>query len=510
MITRCLGCGQYKNGPGKVSSGTGRGGGPRRWILTAILLIAAGSGSLRAAKTPERDWNLPSPDWYQGPVRYLLVRGEEKEYRALTTEAERSRFIETFWARRDQDPSTPANEFRIRFFRRVQEADRLFQDAPFPGWKTDRGKLYILLGAPDEIREGQATTPLGKEIPFVIWYYHQPRFEGMDRETEIRFTRDDSGEMKISDRLAMNRLETYAGTARELALRASAAQVSPEPRDLLDSIVAARPAVETKDFPTHYDFFKASDGSTSVVVTVGVPRSDSSGAGDKAPSPPAPAAESWTVCARFVRDSAAYDLAAPDSFRTVEAARDVDGVRLFQGRISVPPGRYTVYYAVQNVSTHELRSLSDPIAVPDFTSATFSLSGITLAARLEPAERPEADSPFVVGRLVVIPKMKPTFQTGSDLAYYFQVYDPEKDPGTGSPSLDLTYRFLRANGIEKTGEAAYEPIGKPLLFERQTGLVHGYAFPLQGWPKGEYKLRISVHDRISDRTLESEVDFGVR
>ena len=449
-----------------------------------------------AATPAEKDWNSPTRDWYQGPVRYLLSADEEKAYRALTTDAEREKFIENFWARRDEDTSTPINEFELRFKSRVQEANDLFRDAPYPGWKTDRGKFYVLLGPPDEIRQDHFINRDSKEIFYMIWIYHEPRFPGMERDTQVRLVRDDSGQYEASDRLALDRIERYFGTPRNLSLQAASAQLPPEPRALLDTIAAARPDKDSERFHTRYDFFLAADGSTSVVLTLGIRRSE--------PEP------DWKVYARLSAGTASFDLVGADSFRTSPEGTDVDGFRLYQGRISLPPGPYSAFYGIQNGATRELFSLSERLTVPDFREGTFALSGITLAARLEPVPNPESDPPFLVGRLLVIPKMEAVYKTGTDLAYYFQVYHPAKDPKTGEISLDLTYQFLQASSVQKTGQPVFQPLGKPLFFENQTGLVHGYAFPLTGWPVGEFKLQITVKDRVTGRSSQAEARFSVR
>ncbi len=465
----------------------------RRGDRLALGLLLLATLPLGAAE--EKDWNLPTRDWYQGPVRYLITKNEEKQYRGLGSDEERRKFVEDFWARRDADPSTPANEAELLFLRRVEEANLLFRDAPYPGWKTDRGKFYVLLGPPDEIQQGTATSPRGKDTPFFIWFYHQPRFPGMERDTEMRFIRTNSTEFELSDRLSMNRLERLMGTPKLLAVQASAAQVPPEPQKLLDTIAASQPSIDPKRFRTHYDFFLAEDGSTSVLVTLGILRSD----------PP----EDWMVYARFSDGAASYDLARPDSFRTSEAARNVDGFRLYQGRVSVPPGIYSLFIGVRNAATGELFSLGERVQVPSFRDETFKLSGITLAAQL--GEGPSAgDPPFLVGRLLVIPKMAPVYKTGSELAYYFQVYHAGKDPQSGEARLDLTYHFLVAEKVQKTGELSFSPLGKPLAFTDQPGLVHGYSFPLTGWPAGDFKLQVTVTDRVTGRSADSEVRFSVR
>ncbi|HEU5182105.1 MAG TPA: GWxTD domain-containing protein, partial [Candidatus Polarisedimenticolia bacterium] len=310
----------------------------RRGLRLAVILLLFSALPLGAAE--EKDWNLPTKDWYQGPVRYLITKAEEKQYRGLGSEEERRKFIEDFWARRDADPSTPANEAELLFSRRVAEANHLFRDAPYPGWKTDRGKFYVLLGPPDEVQQGTATSPRGKEVPFFTWFYHQPRFPGMERDTEMRFIRTNSTEFELTDRLAMNRLEQLMGTPKLLAIQATAAQIPPEPQKLLDTIAASQPSIDPKRFRTHYDFFLAKDGSTSVLVTLGILRSD----------PPV----NWVIYARFSDGTAAYDLARPDSFRTSDAAAgNVDGFRLYQGRVSVPPGTYSLFIGVRNPVTGE-------------------------------------------------------------------------------------------------------------------------------------------------------------
>jgi GWxTD domain-containing protein len=438
-------------------------------------------------------------------VRYLLTREEEKEYRALPDEAARTRFIENFWARRDEDPSTPANEFELRFWNRVADAERMFRDAPYPGWKTDRGKVFVLLGPPDEIRQGMTVA----DVPYAFWIYHQPRFEGMERDTEVRFIRDKSGEMEITDKLFASRLERLSGATKNIAIRAGAAMQAPEPKEILDVIAQARPPMDAGRFHTHYDFFLAADGSTSVVLTLGI-RRDATVAPKGGAVPQTAPSGSWKVYARLTGASGSYDLVRPDSFRSTDFAADVDGFLLYQGRVSAPPGIYSVFYGIQDPASGELFSLGDRVHVPDFAGGGFSLSSITLAARLQPEEHPSEGAPFLMGRMTVVPKMEARFENGQDLAYYFQVYHPQPDPGTGQAVLDLTYQFFRAESLRKTGEPDFTAFGKPLTFPNQSGQVHGYAFALAGWPPGEYKVRVEVKDRIAGRAVESEARFSVK
>src|SRR5438093_296187 len=88
--------------------------------------------------------------WSEGPVRYLLSRSEEQEFRKLADDAARALFIVRFWHRWDPTPGTLENETRREFWRRVLEANRRFKESVRPGWMTDRGRIFIQLGEPDQ------------------------------------------------------------------------------------------------------------------------------------------------------------------------------------------------------------------------------------------------------------------------------------------------------------------------------------------------------------------------
>src|SRR5438093_12048987 len=153
--------------------------GPLPGLLAGTLLAVAGGlfgGSPRApapqAAWQERrladrvarrsiDYDAPDARWREGPVRYLLTKDEDDAFRRLKTDEERAAFIRTFWASRDPDTSTPENEYRDMFYARVAQANRVFTDSTKPGWKTDRGKIFILLGPPDEVEQRQDGNNVG-------------------------------------------------------------------------------------------------------------------------------------------------------------------------------------------------------------------------------------------------------------------------------------------------------------------------------------------------------------
>lgn len=99
-------------------------------------------------------------------VRYIITKDEKKNFLSIPHES-RQDFIEEFWKRRDPVPETEENEFKIEYFKRIEEANRLFGK---DGWLQDRGMVYILLGPPTE----RYTYPMGRyhgDLPTEIWYY---------------------------------------------------------------------------------------------------------------------------------------------------------------------------------------------------------------------------------------------------------------------------------------------------------------------------------------------------
>ena len=102
-------------------------------------------------------------------VRYLITKGERKAFLKLPP-SERDQFIEEFWKKRDLDPETEENKFKDEYYQRIKEANRLFTEGGTPGWLQDRGRVYILIGAPDQ-REAYPRGRSFYDVPREIWYY---------------------------------------------------------------------------------------------------------------------------------------------------------------------------------------------------------------------------------------------------------------------------------------------------------------------------------------------------
>ena len=144
----------------------------------------------------------PYRKWLQEDVAYIITNMERAEFSALQNDEQRERFIEQFWLKRDPTPGTPVNEFKEEHYRRIAYTNERFA-ASIPGWKTDRGRIYIVDGPPDEI----GSHPSGGEgisVPWEVWRYRYN--EGVGRDIAITFTDPDG-------------TNDYRQTPRDVAVR---------------------------------------------------------------------------------------------------------------------------------------------------------------------------------------------------------------------------------------------------------------------------------------------------
>src|SRR5436853_2772329 len=141
-----------------------------------------------------KELETPYRKWLNEDVAYIITDEERATFKRLQTDEEREQFIEQFWLRRDPTPDTVENEFKEEHYRRIAYANEHYASG-IPGWKTDRGRIYITFGAPDEKEthpsggtyerppeEGGGTT---STFPFEQWRYRY--IEGIGSDIIIEF-----------------------------------------------------------------------------------------------------------------------------------------------------------------------------------------------------------------------------------------------------------------------------------------------------------------------------------
>ena len=487
----------------------------RRFLLIlagACLLASAGFGA-----DPRQDWDKPTKKWNRGPVRCLLTVEEEKQFKALKTEEEIAKFVHDFWARRDPTPGTPENEFADLFWKRVGEAEKLFQQTTDPGALSDRGQVYLLLGRATRM------PPPGKTIDWV--YENLPNVS--PNTFTVQFSSASGGNPLLLGRKGLEQIIDANEFLRGLGTKA-AEIYAPKPKAPEAPVqIEAAPIAEVKTdesrildenalsdtLPTAFpvslrtDLYQATKGDTFVLVTLGVPKQDAAGA-------------SMVAFARLIpysADQAAVTLAAADSFAPAqpENADPAETMLVFQGGAGAHPGRYSILAGICDPASGKMSLVRQPVEIPDLSSGALKLSTVIVSSRLKgPEAPPDAGegkrAPYYLGSFRIVPALNPTFRLGSNIAWYYQIYNAAPDPATGKPNLLVEYDFL----LMQKGE--YRPVANPQKLNRSSQ-VEAFSFPLvkstptlKGWVEGDYKLVIKVSDEVAKVAADPvEIPFKV-
>ena len=166
---------------------------PWTLVLAAVIVASTVGVALeaRSSKSPEQS---PQPSqrkanatelsrydrWVSEEVPYIITDIERDAFKGLKTDEEREKFIEQFWERRNPSPGSAENEFKAEYYRRIAYANEHYASGK-PGWKSDRGHLYILYGPPDEIDSHPSGTP----YPHEEWIYRS--IEGLGNNVKFTF-----------------------------------------------------------------------------------------------------------------------------------------------------------------------------------------------------------------------------------------------------------------------------------------------------------------------------------
>ena len=253
--------------------------------LVAVAVVAPGVAAPAGGAASPRPQRLQ--DWTDGPVRYLLSKADVDDFRRMESDPARALFIVRFWRRWDPTPSTLENESRREYWWRVFEANRRYRDSIRPGWMTDRGRVFILLGEPDTEEkderggmeslpgrgsrsEPNSASPGGgrfdaapstvendtSERGLLRWIYRNLPGKTLEPETVFAFTRDTSGEWRLSRNprtygpsfpgMSVGDLMTTEGSS--LAAGAAGQKGTPPPSQLDIAVVPGQASITTQLF----------------------------------------------------------------------------------------------------------------------------------------------------------------------------------------------------------------------------------------------------------------------
>ena len=526
-------------------------------LVTALLLVSFSTLSIQAQQTKpspdekprkiKRELKKAYVEWIND-VDPILTQAERDTWKRLETDEEREKFIEDVWRSRDPDPDTEENEFKEQFYERVAYANEHFSSGK-PGRLTDRGRIYIKFGKPDEIEshpagglyerasyEGGGST---STYPFEKWFYRY--LPNVKSGVEIEFVDPTgSGEYRLArnpdekDALInipgagptfaemmgtetrADRIANLGGFGRANYTRTQDSQF--EVMDLLWALERDQPfernflgtSTNTPivddssiSFDTQFNFFRQSDNRVLALLTVQTDNdqlrfSDSGG----------------LQIARlniFGKVTSVANVTAAkfeDSVTTTATAQELSSTRAGKSAYArafiLNPRRYRVDVIVRDIETGNAGVKKVGFVAPKFPTDSLSASSIILAAKLENMESGAPIDPFVIGTTKVIPNLSGVYRRGQPIGIYLQVYNAVTDQTTLRPAADAEYVLLK-DGKELSKQMEdwrqINDSGQRLTLTR--------LLDSRNLEPGKYQIQVRIRDHVSGQTITPEASFTV-
>jgi GWxTD domain-containing protein len=490
--------------------------------------------------------------WLNEDVIYIIAPEERNAFLQLETNEEREQFIEQFWLRRSNNPDLPDNDYKEEHYRRIAYTNEHFASG-IPGWKTDRGRIYIMWGPADEVdshpsggtydrpmEEGGGSTTT---YPWEKWRYRY--LEGIGENVELEFV-DPSGSgeyhltmdpsekdallhvpgagLSLMESMGMasktdrftrsdgtNLPSTMGGTPasmnefNRLELYAKI-QKPPEVKFKdLEAIVTARIVRDQVHFNWRTDFLKVTNETVLVPVTVQVPNSQLSFQAKEGVHSATlnVFGRVSTLTGRIVQT---FEEAVSRDFPDSLFQQSLKLQSIYQKAVPLRPGLYRLDLVIKDVQSGNVGVVNTRLAVPRFEDDKLETSSLILADQIEhvPAKQ-IGTGQFVLGSSKVRPRLEGDFTTSDKLGIYLQVYNLKSDEKTHKSSATFLYTVKK--GSEqimqfKETSAEMKQTGDQVTIER--------LLPLATLTPGKYTLEIDATDAISNQTISKSADFTVR
>jgi len=509
------------------------------FIIFFVLVVGILSAQGKATKPvlPEK-----YKKWLEQEVVYIITPKERDVFRKLETDKERDIFIEAFWKQRDPTPGTPRNEFKEEYYKRWGYANEYFgRGTPRPGWMTDMGRVYIILGPPQNIEEHEDIMGV---YPTQIWFYLGDPAYGLPTGFHIIFFKkhgtgefvlyspvDDGPQSLIADYMqnAKNEQDAYqqlVKLAPNLAYqtltlipgeRILPGAVSLASAALLNNVFSyPQKKVEDKyaeallkykdiievDYSANYiasDSFlsviKDEDGFFLVQYSVEPKKISVDSYGDK-------------YGTNFELDGRVSDANGNTVFQYVKefplsfSGAELEDLRAkslaIQDLFPLVPGSYKFDLLLKNTVSKEFTSLEGTITIPE-ESAGPVLSSLVLGYRLEKGASSDKDFiPFKTGSGQLLTPARKTFTRKENLYVFFQVLDLNPDLRSQG-KIKMTVYKKDAEYLTKTKGIGEYGSGPDILEE----------FPLAQFPPDYYKIRVFLLDGGGKELLSADEDFEV-
>jgi GWxTD domain-containing protein len=537
--------------PGPAAAQKKQAGGQRE---TVAKPMSEKEQRKREAKL-RKELETPYRKWMSEDVNYIITDEERKSFKNMQTDEEREQFIEQFWMRRDPTPDTQENEYKEEHYRRIAYANERYASG-IPGWKTDRGMIYITFGPPDEIEshpsggtyerpyeEGGGTT---STYPFEKWRYRYLQGVGNQQDIQIEFVdKTLTGEYRMTmdpsekDALLMvpgagltmmeqmgmadktdrfNRTDgTRLGTGNQpLPSRMNQFDRLQQYADLqkapkikfkdLEAQVNSRIMFNLLPMQARADFFPATSSTVLTNVTLQFNRKDLQFKQEQGMSKAV-----VNIYARITsiarRVANVFEEVVTVDVPTELLQQASHGVSIFQKSIPLPPGMYRLNVVAKDIVGGNMNNYEMALNVPRMEDDKLFASSLVLADVLEDVPtRSIGAGQFVIGTSKVRPRMGDSFRRAEKMGIYMKLYNFSPDEKSNKPSGTVEYEIVKAADNSKVIEFSEEVTA---LEGSASQIILKKLLPLSSMEPGQYTLKIKVTDKLNNQTLTQSAQFSI-
>jgi GWxTD domain-containing protein len=524
----------------------------------ALFLFLSCVAALAMQSDEEKSAAKYYDKWLNQDVLYIITDEERDVFSKLNTPEEKEQFIEQFWERRNPNPGRGGNEFREEHYRRIAYANAKFASG-IPGWKTDRGRIYIMFGEPAEIEdhaggehyvrhsyEGGGST---NTYPFQVWRYRH--IDGVGDDVEIEFVDQSwTGQYKMSmnpwDKDMLLYVDGAGETLRErLGLAQRNYRPGLHPGFYSDTSMMARSGMREKDMPfermlqyfnlqrppvikqkelqtiveTHVTYntlpfryaltyIRADNDRAFVPITLEVENKGLEYAQfQRAGIYKARIGLYGAVTSLTGKIVAEFEDTIASEYRAEQFQQGLQQKSLYQKTLLIPVGLNKLDLVVKDLNSGNVGTVSTSINVPRQKDGDLAASPLTLARMIEPMnELQGAPQSFVIGDLKVVPNVTGTYRPPDPLNVYFQVYNVGRDQAQSKPKLVTSYTITRD---QKMVSQLIDQAGTSVSYSSEQRVVMARRLDLEGLQPGHYKLNVVVNDLISGKSLSRDATFEI-
>ena len=493
--------------------------------------------------------------WLTEDVVYIITPEERSAFLHFSTNEEREQFIEAFWARRNPDPDSPENTFKEEHYRRIAYANEHYASG-IPGWKSDRGRIYIMWGPPDEVdshpsggtyerppEEGGGET---STYPFEDWRYRylegwgenimmefvDPTMTGeyhltMDPSEKDALTNVPGAGLTTAEAMGeankVSRFQNTDGTHMQeqggfgqtqayneftrLENYAHAFQAPPVKFKDLEAWSTSRLVRDQVKFDYRFDFLRITSDTVLVPITVQIPTRqlmfiEKSGVDTATLNL---FARITTLTGRIVQT---FEDTLSDGIPASLLQQRLLSSQIYQKAVPLSPGLYRLDIVVKDINSNNVGVVNARLAVPKFQDDQLSSSSLILADDIHRVSSKDIGlGQFVLGDVKVRPKLDAAFASNDSMGVFLQVYNLKVDDKTHKADASVEFRVLKEKVTDPVLKFDIPPEKLPEHGEEMTledRITLGSLAP------GKYKLEVAVTDNLSKQTITPVADFTVR